>query len=52
MRLGLPAVTPHSARHSFIRRSRRRGVEVGVQPSGGRTTSFNCRRIQNPGLPL
>ena len=28
-RLGLPAVTPHSARHSFISTLQAQGVEVG-----------------------
>ena len=29
-RLGLPAVTPHSARHAFISALQARGVEVGL----------------------
>jgi integrase len=29
-RLGLPAVTPHSARHSFISTLQAQGVEVGL----------------------
>jgi integrase len=29
-RLGLPAVTPHSARHSFISTLQAQGIEIGL----------------------
>ena len=51
-RLGLPTVTPHSARHCFISTLQAQGIEVGlVAKLAGHASAIVHSRTLYPGLP-